>query len=159
MLLVPGHTPIAVLDTNVVLDWLVFRNSACTPLVQAIEAGRLRWIATAAMWDELNHVLSLGTLNAWTPHRDSIQGTWDRLALTLPTQTPGLIPPLRCTDPDDQKFIELALPQAHWLISRDRAVLKLSRRAAKLGLQIVAPDCWAHIAASSIDVPDRVDSF
>jgi len=37
----------------------------------------------------------------------------------------------RCSDPDDQKFIELAAAaQAQVLISKDRAVLKLRRRCA-----------------------------
>jgi predicted nucleic acid-binding protein len=37
----------------------------------------------------------------------------------------------RCSDPDDQKFIELAAAsRAQGLISKDRAVLKLRRRCA-----------------------------
>jgi predicted nucleic acid-binding protein len=50
---------------------------------------------------------------------------------------------LRCTDADDQKFIDLACAApARWLVSRDRAVLKLRRRAATDGLVIVTPDGW-----------------
>ena len=50
----------------------------------------------------------------------------------------------RCTDPDDQKFIDLALslPGAT-LLSRDRAVLKLARRARPLGMTIVTPQAWS----------------
>jgi predicted nucleic acid-binding protein len=37
----------------------------------------------------------------------------------------------RCSDPDDQKFIELAgASGAQALVSKDRAVLKLRRRCA-----------------------------
>ena len=37
----------------------------------------------------------------------------------------------RCSDPDDQKFIELAAAvPAQGLVSKDRAVLKLRRRCA-----------------------------
>jgi predicted nucleic acid-binding protein len=37
----------------------------------------------------------------------------------------------RCSDPDDQKFIELAAAaRAGALVSKDRAVLKLRRRCA-----------------------------
>ena len=50
---------------------------------------------------------------------------------------------LRCTDADDQKFIDLALGYgARWLLSRDRAVLKLARRAQPLGLAVMTPDAW-----------------
>jgi uncharacterized protein len=67
-------------------------------------------------------------------------------ALALPGEPPTYppLPALRCTDPDDQKFIDFALAcGARWLVSRDKAVLKLRRRALALhGLQIVHPDDW-----------------
>jgi len=51
---------------------------------------------------------------------------------------------LRCSDGDDQKFIDLAVASgAIWLISRDRAVLRLARRASAFGLAIVTPERWA----------------
>ena len=50
---------------------------------------------------------------------------------------------LRCTDADDQMFIDLAVShRARWLLSRDRAVLKLARRAAKQGVLIMPPEAW-----------------
>jgi len=52
---------------------------------------------------------------------------------------------LRCTDRDDQMFIDLALAcGARWLLSRDRAVLKLGKRARLLGLDILTPAVWAE---------------
>ena len=36
-----GRACTAVLDTNVVLDWLVFRDARVAPLVSAVEAGGL----------------------------------------------------------------------------------------------------------------------
>ncbi len=45
----------------------------------------------------------------------------------------------RCSDPDDQKFIELAAAAgAHALVSKDRAVLKLRRRCAPV-FRIMTP--------------------
>jgi predicted nucleic acid-binding protein len=132
-----------VLDTNVVLDWLVFRSPACQPLAAAIEAGKVRWIATAAMRDELAHVLARGHLAAWSPDEPRLWAHWERWthAADSPTLT-GSALRLRCRDTDDQKFIDLALVQARWLVSRDRAVLKLARRAAALGVNITPPDRW-----------------
>jgi predicted nucleic acid-binding protein len=50
---------------------------------------------------------------------------------------------LRCTDVDDQKFIDLAIAtSARWLVTRDRALLKRARRAAPLGLSIATPVQW-----------------
>lgn len=140
--------PAAVIDTNVVMDWLVFREPGCAPLVEAIESRRLRWIATAQMRDELRHVLARGVARAWSPDLAFIDGTWSRLAVLVEAPLPTLVPRLRCTDPDDQKFIELALHQGRWLITRDRAVLKLGRRAARLGVSFITPERWHEAVAS-----------
>jgi len=138
------HKASVVLDTNVVLDWLVFRNSRCEPLVQAIEEGRLRWLVTEPMRDELAHVLSRGVVEAWSPDRPQLWESWHRLSETVPLPVIlGDSLRLRCTDPDDQKFIDLAVSNAQWLISRDRAVLKLARRAQRLGIRIVTPERWS----------------
>lgn len=132
------------LDTNVVLDWLVFRNPQCTPLVQAIEGGHLRWLVTEAMRDELAHVLSRGVVDAWTPNHDQLWESWRLLSESVPAPLiTGDACRLRCTDSDDQKFIDLALGSAQWLISRDRAVLKLARRAQRLGVRVTTPERWS----------------
>lgn len=133
-----------VLDTNVVLDWLVFRNPSCAKLSEHFASGRLFWHASQAMRDELSHVLSRGVCDSWAPDLSALWTMWDTYA--IPTE---LIAPasaataIRCTDPDDQKFIELALARkVRWLLTRDRAVLKLGRRARTLGLEILIPEDW-----------------
>jgi predicted nucleic acid-binding protein len=135
--------PPLVLDTNVVLDWLVFRNPACASLVEALEAGRVRWVSTAAMRDELSHVLGRGTLAPWQPDLEAIAKAHQRWAHLVDAGAAPSLARLRCTDPDDQKFIDLA---AHLgdacLLSRDRAVLKLARRARDAGFAILTPEAW-----------------
>jgi len=136
--------PEVVLDTNVVFDWLVFKNSGCAPLAAAIEAGRLQWVATEAMRGELDHVLSRGVASTYSPDLLLIETTWARLARLVEPPLPTLVPRLRCTDPDDQKFIELALHRACWLVTRDRAVLKLGKRAAAVGVTFTTPERWSE---------------
>ena len=51
---VPG----IVLDTNIVLDLLVFKDPLTLPLCEALEAGQLRWLSTDAMREELDRVLA-----------------------------------------------------------------------------------------------------
>ena len=54
---------------------------------------------------------------------------------------------LVCRDPTDQIFIDLAL--AHGpalLLTRDRALLALRRRAAARGVTVVTPSLWARLA-------------
>lgn len=142
--------PIIVLDTNVVLDWLVFRNADCAALAAALLAGDLRWIATQAMRDELCHVLARGHLDAWAPDLATIWTHWDRHCTELPAPTPTGPPRrLRCIDPDDQKFIDLAVAcRARWLLSRDRAVRKLAPRLREYGVDTLPPDRWAAAAST-----------
>ena len=134
-----------VLDTNVVLDWLVFRDTSSQLLHSRVAAGSVRWLASDSMRSELAHVLARGIVDDWSPDREAVWGAWERHAVLLPDPTPNPTARLRCTDPDDQKFIDFALAhRARWLISRDRAVLKLRERAAVLGLLILTPETWAR---------------
>ena len=142
--------PALVLDTNVVLDWLVFRHPSCARLADHVGAGRIRWIASRAMRDELAHVLQRGVVDAWAPDLATLWATWEQHARPAESiALAGDATRLRCTDSDDQKFIDLALAhRARWLLSRDRAVLKVARRARLLGLEVLTPDAWdSHLTA------------
>jgi predicted nucleic acid-binding protein len=140
-------TPFIVLDTNVVLDWLVFRDPSCAGLGQAIEGAQVRWLAGADMKDEWDTVLERGVGASRQPDLGALDQIWDRHATRPGHQqlaSTALGRRCRCTDPDDQKFIDLALASgASWLLSRDRAVLKLAGEARKLGLQILPPSRWS----------------
>jgi putative PIN family toxin of toxin-antitoxin system len=138
---------VAVLDTNVVLDWLVFRNPACRALEQALEQRRLRWVVSTAMREELAHVLGRGLGARWAVDPQQWQAAWDRHAQTLPPPAAAPAHWPRCTDPDDQKFIELAIAaSARWLITRDRALLKLARRSRAYGVEVLTPERWTAVA-------------
>lgn len=144
-----NHDPqIAVLDTNVVLDWLLFGNPQCAPLQQALTTEALRWVATAEMRDELGHVLASGRLDRWSPDLPLLWSQWDKYCVEVPASpTASRAARLRCSDPDDQKFIDLAVTcGARWLLSRDRAVLKLKRRLRERGVAAMTPDEWVASA-------------
>lgn len=142
-----GHkTDAAVVDTQSVLDWLHFADATTAHWGDALRAGRWRWLASQAMRDELAHVLGRGRLPPGRAGRDgaAVLAAFDALAELLPSPTRQADAGLRCTDPDDQKFIDFAI--AHgvcWLVSRDRAVLKLGRRMqARHGVEILPPSRW-----------------
>jgi uncharacterized protein len=137
-------SPLLVLDTNVVLDWLVFRDPGCDAMGQALTGGLARWIATEAMRDELAHVLARGSLDQWNPDVPALWAHWGRWVNIVP-EPPALPPGVpRCTDPDDQKFIDLGIHLgASALLSRDRAVLRCARGARALGLSILHPLGWS----------------
>ena len=75
--------------------------------------------------------------------------TFDALIAGLETSAgtmPGadvILP--KCSDRDDQKFLETALQaRADILITKDKALLKLARKTARAGLfSIIAPQAWA----------------
>lgn len=136
--------PGIVLDTNVLLAWLVFQDPVCQPLAEALEAGRVRWLAVPAMRREWEAVLARGVGAVRAPDAAVLDAAWARHACWLPEPPPGVGLRHRCTDPDDQKFIDLALhADARWLLTRDRAVLKLARRARASGLLIGPPERWS----------------
>lgn len=138
----PAPAKLLVLDTNAVLDWLLFSDPAMRPLAAAVEQGRLRWIATAAMRAEFAHVLGRGLAASRGADPGRLELAWRHHCTEQPT-APLADARLHCTDTDDQKFLDLALASgALWLVSRDRAVLKLGRRAAVYGLAITTPDRW-----------------
>lgn len=117
----------AVLDTNVWLDWLVFEDPGIARLRVAVADGRIRLIATAWMREELRSVLIrpiITTRLIDAPQR--LARFDDLISLVEPAPRGRLI----CTDPADQAFIDLACHQrARWLITKDRALLRLARGA------------------------------
>jgi putative PIN family toxin of toxin-antitoxin system len=130
-----------VLDTNTLLDWLLFQDPGMTELGSAIATGRLRWLACARMRDEFARTLGYAALAKWQPDSERLLSQFDRAALIR--LTPPTLPALRCTDPDDQVFIDLAVAEgARWLVTHDRALLKLARRASALGVCITTPARW-----------------
>lgn len=139
--------PGVVLDTNVVLDWLVFRDPRAAALGDAVACGAVRWLSCTAMRTELAHMLASARLDRWSPDAAAVLSAHDRLAVdqASPAGLPAGRP--RCSDPDDQVFLDLALAQrARWLVTHDRALLRLARRVARHGLAILPPQRWRNAA-------------
>lgn len=136
--------PTVVIDTQVVMDWLVFNDQRVAPLVQALTAGALQWLGQAAMLAELRHVLGRGVAASFSPNLPLIEQAFARYCVMV-ERVPAPAVRLVCRDPDDQMFIDLALAErACWLISRDRAVLALAKRARAQGLAILTPEHWVQ---------------
>jgi putative PIN family toxin of toxin-antitoxin system len=142
-------TPAVVLDTNVVLDWLLFRDAACAGLSSRLNAGQLRWHATSSMRSELSSVLPRRQLQSWSPDCEHILSVFDRFARVCPDPPSTSAPSLRCRDRDDQKFIDLAIAVgAQWLFSKDRALLALARPARARGVEVLTPGRWQRQAVA-----------
>jgi putative PIN family toxin of toxin-antitoxin system len=128
-----------VIDTNVVLDLLHFDDAIARPLRLALEAGRVRCATSAATLDELRRVLAYPEFGLGAARQAALYARYQTLSETA-GMAEGCADLPRCSDPDDQKFIELAAAvRAQGLVSKDRAVLKLRRRCAPQFL-IMRPD-------------------
>ncbi|NML13729.1 PIN domain-containing protein [Azohydromonas caseinilytica] len=136
--------PGVVLDSNAVLDWLLFGDATMHRLGKAIADGQCRWIVTPALRGELEHVLARGLRSRPQADAAPLWRAWERLACSVEHPAETAPPPgLRCSDGDDQKFLDVALARrARWLVSRDRALLKLRRKARERGLLILPPAQW-----------------
>lgn len=134
-----------VLDTHVALDGLLFRQPSVAPLMQALRAGEIAWIGTATMRQEFEHILRHPKLARYNPQCEHVLIEFDAWLCLQPE--PVTDPLLRCRDRDDQVFLDLALQhRAPWLLTRDRDLLSLARRAARRGLGIVAPERFLDAA-------------
>ncbi len=133
----PQHA--VVIDTNIVLDLLLFADPSTQALRAALDAGALAWLATDAMRGELQRVLDYPAMRTPLSARgllatDVLQ-RYDRSARLRPAAPACGV---RCSDPHDQPFIDLAVAHRARLLSKDKAVLHLRRRLAPLAV-MVAP--------------------
>ena len=122
-----------VLDTNIVLDLFVFADQTASPVRTALEEGGLRWLATQAMRDELERVLSYAQIVPKLAYYELAAGdvlaAFDRHSQQVGVAAKA---PVTCKDPDDQKFIDLAVAHGATLLSKDRAVLAMKKRLQRL---------------------------
>ncbi len=122
-----------VLDTNVWLDWLVFDDPGMSYLKLAVKENRLDIFIDAACEAELERVLAYDlarhTLDAAAQAAclAECRSIAKRIDSPAPEAERRLL--ARCVDPDDQKFLELALAaRADALITKDHKLLELARR-------------------------------
>lgn len=139
----PLDSPTVVLDTNVVLDWLVFADPSIAGLADRIERQTWRWLVCERMRDELADVLVRPSFAARGVDCKRILTSFDRLSVQVTLQP--AVPPLglKCLDADDQVFVDLAVERkARWLFTRDKALLALASAARRHSLEILAPLRW-----------------
>ena len=126
-----------VLDTNIVLDVWLYKDAATPALLEALETKSVQWLATQVMRDELERVLAY-------PHivkrlafsqltAEDILAQFDTYVQLMPVAAKAMFV---CKDGDDQKFIDLAAQHKTQLISKDKAVLTMRNRMARLGVAV-----------------------
>ena len=135
-----------VLDTNAVLDWLVFADPCLGGLSAAIQAGAVKVVGHQIILDELQRVLTYPILKLDEARQAAIleeyRASWVQAVVPAGFCAENFMLPAnfpRCRDPDDQVFLALAYHAEAVLVSRDKAVLKLAKRIGCFGVQIINP--------------------
>ena len=135
----PANEPArpVVVDTNVALDLLIFSDPRTAPLRTLLAQGRLAWIATQVMRDELERVLAyphiVERMNYYRVSAEQVLAAFDAQARLV-----EIAPKVAyvCKDADDQKFIDLAAAHRAILLSKDKAVICMRKRLALLDAQV-----------------------
>lgn len=138
-----------VLDTNVCLDLLLFDDPRVSALRAALLDGDVIAVGNHECREEWLRVLRYPVLKLDQERRSAMIAAFDSLMHPLHGMEaevgarPDVALP-RCSDPDDQKFLQLAYDaDARWLLSRDRHLLSLARRCKRDGLfEITTPEQW-----------------
>lgn len=139
-----------VIDTNVCLDLFVYRDAASEPLMHALRSGRVLAVTRADCRDEWQRVLHYPQIGLDEARRRNACAEYDACfgELPAPAREPCLhveaLP--RCADPDDQKFLELALQAgADSIITKDKMLLRLHRKTRRQDLfAILTPAAWSE---------------
>ena len=121
-----------VLDTNVVLDMLIFDDPHIPPIRELVATGEVRWIADQAQRIELERVLHYSQIaprvSFYGKTPEGVLAAFDA-AVEYVAEAPKIR--FSCTDPDDQHFLDLASQHQALLVSKDKAVLKQRKRVAE----------------------------
>ena len=144
-----------VLDTNVCLDLFVFHDPRWAVLLLALKSGDIEAVTREDCKMEWSIVLGYKHLPLDDESRACSVALFDSLISCIaPVPRSDILLP-RCSDPDDQKFLELARDaDAGVLITKDKALLKLARRIARLGLfTIMLPEAWKQPSLCNLRSP------
>jgi uncharacterized protein len=136
--IVSSSKPALIIDTNVVLDAWFFQAPPTVALVTALLRTH-EWVCTEWMQREAQRVATLASLRKYATAQAllALEQAFISHAVVVAHTTAS---PMRCRDPDDQAFLDLAThTQAQLLLTLDRDLLKLKKRAAMFGLNITQP--------------------
>jgi putative PIN family toxin of toxin-antitoxin system len=141
------------LDTNIVLDWLVFDDTRIAVIGQDIAGHRAIALTHSLAIDELKRVLAYPNLDLEVKQQHDVIANYSACAVMIETPErfdrdhfvlPVAFP--RCRDPDDQFLLALAYHgKTDLLISRDRQLLSLAKRTLAFGFRVVAPESYSAV--------------
>ncbi|WP_161965780.1 putative toxin-antitoxin system toxin component, PIN family [Steroidobacter cummioxidans] len=152
-----------VLDTNIVLDWLLFEDARLSELQRAWDEQRVELVTHMPALEELRRVLTYPQFKLAQSEQTALLECYESRVriVSLPAGVtlenlgmPAGFP--RCKDRDDDHFLALAYHhRADAVVSKDRAVLDLAKRARKFGVTVLGPQ---QLTAKLTDTSSRLIS-
>jgi putative PIN family toxin of toxin-antitoxin system len=128
--------PRLVLDTNVILDLLVFKDPSTEPIRILLDANQVDAVRTPASMAELIDVIGRPTFKLSQADQEIIVQTWESSSILI-EDTANESAPFTCRDPDDQVFLDMAYSiRPAFLLSKDLRVLELHAIAKPHGVEI-----------------------
>jgi predicted nucleic acid-binding protein len=128
--------PRLVLDTNVILDLVVFKDPSAEPIRLLLDAKLVDAVRTPASMAELIDVIGRPAFKLSPEDQEAIVQAWEASSRQL--ENTAIEPaPFTCRDPDDQVFINMAYSlRPALLLSKDLRVLELRAIAKHHGVEI-----------------------
>ena len=128
--------PRLVLDTNVILDLLVFKDPTAEPIRHLLDAKLVDAVRSEASMLELIDVIQRPTFKLKREEQKIILQTWESVSRLLENEAIESAP-FTCRDLDDQVFINMAYSlRPALLLSKDLRVLELRAVAKPHGIKI-----------------------
>lgn len=126
-----------VVDTNIILDLLVYQNPQTSLLKQCLESKKIVLLLTQAMLNELDFVLQRAPILAvLAKFNGTVLELKENLHHFAQLCEVADRAPWRCKDKSDQMFIDLAWAHQTHLLSKDKAVLSLNKKFKSRGIFI-----------------------
>jgi putative PIN family toxin of toxin-antitoxin system len=128
--------PRLVLDTNVILDLLVFKDPSAEPIRLLLDTQQVDALRTLASMAELIDVIGRPAFKLSQADQEKIVQSWESSSRLV--ENTAIEPaPFTCRDPDDQVFINMAYSlRPTLLLSKDLRVLELQAIAKQHGVEI-----------------------
>jgi putative PIN family toxin of toxin-antitoxin system len=128
--------PRLVLDTNIILDLLVFKDPSAEPIRLLLDAKLVDAVRTSASMAELMDVIGRPTFKLSREDQETIVQAWESGTRLLENE--AIEPaPFTCRDLDDQVFLDMAYSiRPALLLSKDLRVLELQTIAKRHGIEI-----------------------
>jgi putative PIN family toxin of toxin-antitoxin system len=126
--------PRVVLDTNILLDLFYFKDKSVAYLLDCLKTEQVQGFTCEIIWEEFAEVLARKPFNQTVEEINFIRSNYEHLLTWQAPQRNNS--GIKCGDPDDQIFVELAVELAPCsLITKDKDLLVMKKKLQKFQVQ------------------------